>query len=203
MPHRAPRMAAREERRKYGQSLRQKVGRVSHADWAPKHRKVSILKLLRASERGRLANLLPIKAARMAASPFGFYRGAVPIMASDLSMLPSSGIYAQLCGDAHVQNLGAFEGPDGRLIFNIDDFDETIRGPWEWDVKRMAVSLVLVGREDQQHREGMQNRRPDLCRKLSRGNAPILQNAHGGLGPARGFPPPARFTSAAECSAKS
>jgi len=97
-------MAAREERRKYGQSLRQKVGRVSHADWDPKHRKVSILELLRASERGRLANLLPIKAARMAASPFGFCRGAVPIMASDLSMLPSSGIYAQLCGDAHVQS---------------------------------------------------------------------------------------------------
>lgn len=113
----------------------------------PKHRKVSILELQRASERGRLANLLPIKATRMAASPFGFYRGAVPIMASDLSMLPSSGIYAQLCGDAHVQNLGAFEGPDGRLIFDIDDFDETIRGPWEWDVKRMAVSLVLAGRE--------------------------------------------------------
>ncbi|MGA2857942.1 MAG: DUF2252 family protein, partial [Candidatus Sulfotelmatobacter sp.] len=75
---------------------------VSHADWDPKHRRISILELLRASERGRLANLLPIKAARMAASPFGFYRGAVPIMASDLSMLPSSGIYAQLCGDAHV-----------------------------------------------------------------------------------------------------
>jgi len=147
MRDRARRMAAREERRKYGQSLRQKVGRVSHADWDPKHRKISILELLRASERGRLANLLPIKTARMAASPFGFYRGAVPIMASDLSMLPSSGIYAQLCGDAHVQNLGAFEGPDGRLIFDIDDFDETIRGPWEWDVKRMAASLVLAGRE--------------------------------------------------------
>ncbi|MGA9986429.1 MAG: DUF2252 family protein, partial [Terriglobales bacterium] len=89
MRDRAPRMAAREERRKYGQSLRQKVGRVSHADWDPTHRKTSILELLRASERGRLANLLPIKAERMAASPFGFYRGAVPIMASDLSMLPS------------------------------------------------------------------------------------------------------------------
>ena len=147
MRDRARRMSAREERQKYGQSLRQKVGRVSHADWDPKHRKISILDLLRASERGRLANLLPIKAARMAASPFGFYRGAVPIMASDLSMLPSSGIYAQLCGDAHVQNLGAFEGPDGRLIFGIDDFDETIRGPWEWDVKRMVASLVLAGRE--------------------------------------------------------
>jgi hypothetical protein len=88
MRDRARRMAAREERRKYGQSLRQKVGRVSHADWDPKHRKISILELLHASEHGRLANLLPIKAARMAASPFGFYRGAVPIMASDLSIVP-------------------------------------------------------------------------------------------------------------------
>jgi uncharacterized protein (DUF2252 family) len=83
----------------------------------------------------------------MAASPFGFYRGAVPVMAADLSMLSSTGIYAQLCGDAHVHNLGAFEGQDGRLIFDINDFDETIRGPWEWDVKRMAASLVLAGRE--------------------------------------------------------
>jgi uncharacterized protein (DUF2252 family) len=105
------------------------------------------LELLRASERGHVADLLPIKAARMAASPFGFYRGSVPVMAFDLSKLPSTGIYAQLCGDAHVHNLGAFEGQDGRLIFDINDFDETIRGPWEWDVKRMAGSLMLAGRE--------------------------------------------------------
>jgi uncharacterized protein (DUF2252 family) len=147
-------MIAREERRKYGQSLRQKVSRASQADWDPKQRKVSILELLRASERGRLANLLPIKNARMAASPFGFYRGAVPVMASDLSMLPSTGVYSQLCGDAHVHNLGAFEGQDGRLIFDINDFDETIRGPWEWDVKRMAASLVLAGRESRNAEKG-------------------------------------------------
>ncbi|MGB8769035.1 MAG: DUF2252 domain-containing protein [Candidatus Korobacteraceae bacterium] len=147
MPAPAPKLAAREERRAYGQSLRQKVSRASQADWDPSRRKVSILELLRVSERGRVANLLPIKAARMAASPFGFYRGAVPVMACDLSRLPSTGIYSQLCGDAHVHNLGAFEGQDGRLIFDINDFDETIRGPWEWDVKRMAGSLVLAGRE--------------------------------------------------------
>jgi uncharacterized protein (DUF2252 family) len=147
MPAPAPKTLARQERRQYGQSLRQKVNRVSQAGWDPTHRKESILELLRASERGRLANLLPIKAARMAASPFGFYRGAVPVMAADLAMLPSTGIYTQLCGDAHVHNLGAFEGQDGRLIFDINDFDETIRGPWEWDVKRMVASLVLAGRE--------------------------------------------------------
>jgi uncharacterized protein (DUF2252 family) len=145
---------AREERIQYGKSLRQKVGRAGHAQWAPRQRKVSALQLLRASERGRVADLLPIKAARMAASPFGFYRGAVPVMAYDFSALPSSGIYAQLCGDAHVHNLGAFEGQDGRLIFDINDFDETIRGPWEWDVKRMAASLVLAGREANNSEKG-------------------------------------------------
>jgi len=147
VPDTALKTLAREERIQYGKSLRQKVSRASHAKWDPKQRKVSALELLRASERGRVANLLPIKAARMAATPFGFYRGAVSVMASDLSMLLSTGIYAQLCGDAHVHNLGAFEGQDGRLIFDINDFDETIRGPWEWDVKRMSASLVLAGRE--------------------------------------------------------
>ena len=83
----------------------------------------------------------------MAATPFRFFRGAVPVMAADLAPLPRTGLMAQICGDAHVQNMGAFEAPDGRLIFDINDFDETIIGPWEWDVKRMAASLVLAGRE--------------------------------------------------------
>jgi uncharacterized protein (DUF2252 family) len=140
-------VAVRDERIRYGRSLRRKITRASQGDWDPKRRKASVLELLRASEHGRVANLLPIKAARMAASPFGFYRGAVPIMSYDLSLLPSTGFHAQLCGDAHVHNLGAFEGQDGRLVFDINDFDETIRGPWEWDVKRMAASLILAGRE--------------------------------------------------------
>ena len=83
----------------------------------------------------------------MAASPFGFFRGAVPVMAADLAALPHTGIFTQLCGDAHVRNLGAFAAPDGRLVFDINDFDETIRGPFEWDLKRLATSLVLAGRE--------------------------------------------------------
>ena len=83
----------------------------------------------------------------MAQSPFGYFRGAVPVMAADLSVLPNTGIISQICGDAHVRNLGAFAAPDGRLVFDINDFDETIRGPFEWDLKRMAASLVLAGRE--------------------------------------------------------
>lgn len=135
------------ERREAGRALRSKIPRVSHANWDPRARRLDPIDLLRASQRGRVGKLMPIKYGRMAASPFGFYRGAVPIMAADLATLPCTRIDAQLCGDAHVHNLGAYEGPDGRLIFDINDFDETICGPWEWDIKRMAASLVLAGRE--------------------------------------------------------
>src|SRR5439155_8998700 len=112
--------------------------------------------LLRQSAEGRVPQLLPIKYARMAVSPFAFFRGAVSIMAADLGRLPHSGVTVQLCGDAHVQNLGSFAAPDGKLVFDINDFDETILGPWEWDVKRMAASIVLAGRQVGQ--------RPSMCR---------------------------------------
>ena len=103
--------------------------------------------LLMAECRGRQADLLPIKFDRMKSSPFGFYRGAAPLMAADLALTPVTGVNVQICGDAHVRNLGAFAGPDARLIFDINDFDETTTAPWEWDVKRLAASLVLAGRE--------------------------------------------------------
>jgi len=130
-----------------GQSQRKHMRRAEHAGWQPKSRHADPLKLLADSMRGRVPALIPIKYDRMAASPFGFFRGAVPIMASDLSLGPNTGIHTQLCGDAHVRNLGAFAGLDSRLVFDINDFDETIRGPFEWDVKRMATSLILAGRE--------------------------------------------------------
>ena len=95
---------------------------------------------------GRVPALIKLKYELMAASPFGYFRGAVPVMAADLAVLPNAGIICQLCGDAHVRNLGAYAAPDGRLVFDINDFDETIRGPFEWDLKRMAASLVLAGR---------------------------------------------------------
>ncbi len=96
---------------------------------------------------GRLATLLPLKKDRMKTTPFVFFRGAAAIMAYDLSLTAHSGIVTQLCGDAHVENLGAYLGPDGRLIFDINDFDETMRGPFEWDVKRMVSSILLAGRD--------------------------------------------------------
>jgi uncharacterized protein (DUF2252 family) len=138
----------REERRKSGQAYRDKVSRISQGKFDPKSRKFDPIDLLRRAHEGRVAELLPLKFARMSATPFTFYRGAAPLMAADLAELPRTGIDVQICGDAHVQNLGAYGGgADGHLIFDINDFDETIKGPWEWDVKRMAASLVLAGRE--------------------------------------------------------
>jgi uncharacterized protein (DUF2252 family) len=119
----------------------------SVASWDAKQRAFDVVDLLREANRQRIAKLLPLKYGAMAVSPFGFFRGAVPLMAADLAALPRTGLAAQICGDAHVRNLGAFEAPDGRLIFDINDFDETMVGPWEWDVKRMSASLVLAGRE--------------------------------------------------------
>ncbi len=130
-----------------GRSLRDEVKRVSHASWNAKLRDFDVVDLLRRANRSRIARLLPLKYGAMALSPFGFFRGSVPLMAADLAARPRTGLLAQICGDAHVQNLGAFEAPDGRLIFDINDFDETMVGPWEWDVKRMSASLVLAGRE--------------------------------------------------------
>ncbi|MDR3741100.1 MAG: DUF2252 domain-containing protein [Terracidiphilus sp.] len=139
--------ATPEERRKLGQARRKQIGRQHHHDLRPKARSSSALEILTRVERGRVPALIRLKHQLMAASPFAYFRGAAPVMAADLAAVPSTGLVAQLCGDAHVRNLGAFAAPDGRLVFDINDFDETIRGPFEWDLKRMAASLVLAGRE--------------------------------------------------------
>src|ERR1700744_4884434 len=136
-----------QERRSLGQARRKQVGRQEHDQLKPKARPASALKLLERAAHGRVQGLIKLKYELMAQSPFGYFRGAVPVMAADLSVLPHAGIFTQLCGDAHVRNLGAFAAPDGRLVFDINDFDETIRGPFEWDVKRLATSILLAGRE--------------------------------------------------------
>ena len=135
------------ERRAFGQSRRKQVRRQEQNRWRASDRQTDPIDALAASSVGRVPGLLAIKWQRMAASPFGFFRGAVAVMAADLAVLPHTGIFTQLCGDAHVRNLGAFAAPDGRLVFDINDFDETIRGPFEWDIKRMATSIILAGRE--------------------------------------------------------
>lgn len=130
-----------------GRAHRKHMPRADHAECPTGKRRVSALDLLAASMRGRVPKLVGIKYERMAESPFGYFRGAVPVMAYDLSLGPNSGLHTQLCGDAHVRNLGAYAAPDGRIVFDINDFDETIRGPFEWDVKRMATSFLLAARE--------------------------------------------------------
>jgi uncharacterized protein (DUF2252 family) len=130
----------REERRSLGRQVRNRVPRVGQANWDSKLRKSDPAELLAASEKGRVTNLLAEKHRRMSVSPFAYYRGSAPVMAADLALQPHTGLTAQICGDAHVYNLGSFTAPDGRIVFDINDFDETIPGPWEWDVKRMAAS---------------------------------------------------------------
>jgi uncharacterized protein (DUF2252 family) len=135
----------RVEREAYGKWLRERVRRVDQARWITGDR--DVLARLRANEVGRRPQLLPARHARMAASAFGFLRGGAAIMAPDLAALPSTGYCVQLCGDAHVRNLGAYASPDGKIVFDVNDFDETCRGPWEWDLRRLAISLVLVARD--------------------------------------------------------
>lgn len=140
-------MASAAERRRHGRSLRDRVSRPSQAVWKPDPRRPDPVVLFQETNADRLPALVPIKVTRMAQSPFAFFRGAAPLMALDLSRTPETGLRVQICGDAHVQNIGAFAAPDGHLTFDLNDFDETIPGPWEWDVKRMAASIVLAGRE--------------------------------------------------------
>lgn len=128
-----------------GQSLRTKAPRSSHAQWEPVKRR-DPLGLLVDSNKTRLPNLVPIRYGRMATSPFAFYRGSAVLMAHDLHPTPISGLNAQICGDAHLSNFGLFATPERNVIFDVNDFDETLRGPWEWDIKRLAVSCFIAAR---------------------------------------------------------
>ena len=151
-----------QERRAFGQARRKQVGRHRHDALHPKSRQLSALTIVERSMRGRVPALIALKYQLMAESPFAFFRGAAPVMAADLAQLPSTGIVSQICGDAHVRNLGAYAAPDGRLVFDINGFDETIRGPFEWDLKRMAASLVLAARAAG-HKDGSARRAAEAC----------------------------------------
>jgi uncharacterized protein (DUF2252 family) len=137
-----------EERRALGKSQRKQVSRKSHAGWTPAPNRKDPIKLLQAQDKGRIQDLLPIKYGRMLASPFAFYRGSAVVMASDLATTPITGQAIILCGDAHLSNFGIFATPERNLVFDINDFDEVYPGPWEWDIKRLAASAVLAGREN-------------------------------------------------------
>lgn len=129
-----------------GRAARRAVPRSSHAGWTPPSDRPDPVALLEEQAVTRVPELVPIRYARMLVSPFTFYRGAALLMASDLAGTPVSGLMAQICGDAHLSNFGVFATPERALIFDINDFDETLPGPWEWDVKRLAASFEVAGR---------------------------------------------------------
>jgi uncharacterized protein (DUF2252 family) len=134
------------ERAAHGKAARIEVPRKSHGEWEPSPRRPDPVDLLEEQAQTRLPELVPIRYGRMLTSPFAFYRGAAYLMASDLSHTSRSGLHAQLCGDAHLSNFGVFAAPDRRIIFSINDFDETLPGPFEWDVKRLFASFAVAGR---------------------------------------------------------
>src|SRR5205809_5020807 len=136
----------RQELRNAGRALRTRCPRSSHAVWQPSYTRPDPVDILISSNRTRLADLVPVRHGRMMRSPFAFYRGLPLMMANDLSHTPSTGVSLQICGDAHLLNFGTFATPERNQVFDVNDFDETQVGPWEWDVKRLAASLVVAAR---------------------------------------------------------
>jgi uncharacterized protein (DUF2252 family) len=130
-----------------GKMLRGKVPRAAQAGWSAPAARPDPIEVLKHSDRGRLRELLPIRYARMQQSPFAFFRGSAALMAADLATTPTTEVRVQACGDCHAANFGGFASPERRLLFDINDFDETLRAPWEWDLKRLAASVVLASRE--------------------------------------------------------
>jgi uncharacterized protein (DUF2252 family) len=137
-----------DERYAAGKALRDKVPREQHGEWSPPHNRPNPVDMVIESSKGRVPELIPIRYGRMMVTPFTFYRGTANIMAADLASMPKTGIRAQICGDSHLLNFGGFATPERRLIFDVNDFDETLPGPWEWDVKRLAASFILAARSN-------------------------------------------------------
>jgi uncharacterized protein (DUF2252 family) len=136
------------ERVARGKAARAEVPRSSHAVFEPSAARIDPIELLERQAATRVPELVPIRYGRMLVSPFTFYRGAALIMAEDLAATPRSGLTVQCCGDAHLSNFGVFASPERRLVFDINDFDETLPGPWEWDVKRLAASMLIAARDN-------------------------------------------------------
>jgi len=142
------RQRSRKQLYEEGKALRDSCPRASHADWKPPADRVDPIEILETSNKGRLPDLIPVRYGRMIPSPFVFYRGAAAIMAADLAHTPATGIRVQCCGDAHLMNFGVFATPERREIFDINDFDETLPAPWEWDIKRLATSFLIASRSN-------------------------------------------------------
>jgi uncharacterized protein (DUF2252 family) len=161
------------ERRKQGKALREKCPRTLQADWKPRSKSQDIIRLLEESDADRIAGLIPVKYQRMSASPFTFFRGTAIIQARDLANARGSGIIVQACGDCHLANFGGFASPERVLVFDINDFDETLPGPWEWDVKRLGASLILAARD--------RNFSKTAADEASASGGCVVQGADGGI----------------------
>src|SRR6478609_836416 len=146
-PPRTAFLATPAERAARGKAARRELPRSAHAAWEPWDGRRDPVDLLEEQAQTRLPELVPIRYGRMLVSPFTFFRGGAYLMAADLTDGPRTGLHAQLCGDAHLSNFGIFAAPDRRLVFSISDFDETLPGPFEWDVKRLAASFAVAGRD--------------------------------------------------------
>ena len=154
-----------------GRAARRDTPRSAHGEWAPAPDRPDPVAVLEAQAASRVQELVPIRYGRMLVSPFTFYRGAAAVMAADLAATPDSGIVVQACGDAHISNFGGFAAQDRRLVFGPNDFDETLPGPWEWDVKRMAASVEIAGRDVGLPADRRQRIVTDLRARVPRGDA--------------------------------
>src|SRR5271157_5709380 len=134
------------DRRAAGKRLRDRVSREAHAGWRAHAGRADPISILHAADATRQQELVPLRYGRMLTSPFTFYRGSAAVMAADLATTPATGIRVQCCGDAHLMNFGGFATPERRLVFDVNDLDETLPAPWEWDVKRLVASFVLAAR---------------------------------------------------------
>ncbi len=162
----------------YGKSLRKEVPRKSHAEWVPAADRPDPVHLLRSQGESRVLALLPLRYERMSVSAFTFYRGAALIMASDLSCIPTTGIVVQACGDAHISNFGMFSSPERRTVFDINDFDETLPGPWEWDIKRLATSVEICGRDNGFSKKDRKEAVRSCARGYRKGMAAFAEMGH-------------------------
>ena len=160
-----------EERVARGKAARNETPRSSHGWWEPAADRPDPVALLEQQGRTRVPELVPIRYGRMLVSPFTFYRGAALIMASDLASTPRSGLNVQVCGDAHLSNFGVFASPERQLMFDINDFDETLPGPWEWDVKRLTASFEIAGRDRGFAERGPARDRHGVRRRVPRPDA--------------------------------
>jgi uncharacterized protein (DUF2252 family) len=157
-----------------GRVLRASVPRSSHGEWVPPADRADPVELITGQDETRLQFLVPIRHQRMSTSSFAFYRGAAKIMAQDLSATPSTGVHTQICGDAHLSNFGVYGSPERDLVFDVNDFDETLPGPWEWDVKRLAASFTIAARHnefDDEYQRDLPRRAVAEYRRAMRGFA--------------------------------